>query len=811
MAAIAYQGLAWVSQGRVKEGMALLDEATVAAVAGDMDGIGAAASTCCCLIAACEQVRDYGRAGQWCKRAQEIGERWSHQTLFSFCRIHYAGVLVWQGDWRAAEVELLAAVKALSARPAAASEGWSSWPCCAGGRDATPRRRRSSSGGSPPFRLLAGDLALLARSQIALDRGDPVAAAEFAEQFLRRVAHPGQLVRADALELLAQARLALGDPPAAEAATRDLQSVARDVGTDPLVAAAARAQGWLAAAAGDHDAARRCFEDALAGFERSGARFEAARTRLDLARSLSELERPQPAQEQARASWTALRALGAARDAMHAAAVLGRLTGSTVEGRRHNPAGLTPREMEIVRLAARGLSNQEIAAELVLSVRTVERHLSNIYDKLGTRGRTGRAVLASYARGRAGLRPCVSTHRNATCRPDALPPVRRLASFVGPPDARRELRHPAGPSRDLRRRGPVMTTTANASRLSELARGFAGTIITAADPAYDEARTVWNGAIDKRPAVIAQCATPDDVAAAIRAARDLGLEIAVRGGGHSAAGMGTVHDGMVVDLRWMNAVSVDPAARTAQVGGGATMSHLDRGTEPFGLATTGGRVSTTGVGGFTLNGGTGWLDRAYGLACDNLVAVDLVDGRRRGGHRQRARAPGPVLGAARRRRQLRRGHVVHVPPPRAAAGDGGAAVLAPGGRAGGDPRVPRRHRVRAGSARPPRLFDGAQRLVRDQGHRDGLRDLPQAVDVLAGHGLLDRGDPVRAHPLDRLDGLGGSPGAVRVHPQVDVLPQHPAQQLERVEIALEVVADLDLHLADPEGADHQRERDELPR
>ena len=169
-----------------------------------------------------------------------------------------------------------------------------------------------------------------------------------------------------------------------------------------------------------------------------------------------------------------------------------------------------------------------------------------------------------------------------------------------------------------------MTTTANASRLSELARGFAGTIITAADPAYDEARTVWNGAIDKRPAVIAQCATPDDVAAAIRAARDLGLEIAVRGGGHSAAGMGSVHDGMVVDLRWMNAVSVDPVARTAQVGGGATMSHLDRGTEPFGLATTGGRVSTTGVGGFTLNGGTGWLDRAYGLACDNLVAADLV-------------------------------------------------------------------------------------------------------------------------------------------------------------------------------------------
>jgi DNA-binding NarL/FixJ family response regulator len=400
MAAIAYQGLAWVSQGRVKEGMALLDEATVAAVAGDMDGIGAAATTCCCLIAACEQVRDYGRAGQWCKRAQEIGERWSHQTLFSFCRIHYAGVLVWQGDWRAAEVELLAAVKALSARPAAASEGlvklallrWRQ------GRDAEAEAFLVRAE-APPFRLLAGDLALLARSQIALDRGDPVSAADFGEQFLRRVARPSQLVRADALELLAQARIALGDRPAAEVATRELQSVAAEVGTDPLVAAAARARGWVAAADGDHDAARRCFEDALVGFERSGARFEAARTRLDLARSLTVLGRGQAAAEAARASLTTLRALGAARDAARAAAEVGRLTGSPVAGAGTNPAGLTSRETEIVRLAARGLSNQEIAAELVLSVRTVERHLSNIYDKLGTRGRTGRAVLASYAAG----------------------------------------------------------------------------------------------------------------------------------------------------------------------------------------------------------------------------------------------------------------------------------------------------------------------------------------------------------------------------------------------------------------------------
>jgi FAD/FMN-containing dehydrogenase len=151
-----------------------------------------------------------------------------------------------------------------------------------------------------------------------------------------------------------------------------------------------------------------------------------------------------------------------------------------------------------------------------------------------------------------------------------------------------------------------------------------GCIITPAHAAYDEARVVYNAMIDKRPAVIAQAETPQDVAVAILHARERGLEIAVRGGGHSVAGTSSTDGGLVVDLRRMNDISVDPVAKTARVGGGATMSHLDRATEPFGLATTGGRVSTTGVGGFTLGGGTGWLDRKFGLACDNLVSVELV-------------------------------------------------------------------------------------------------------------------------------------------------------------------------------------------
>ena len=160
--------------------------------------------------------------------------------------------------------------------------------------------------------------------------------------------------------------------------------------------------------------------------------------------------------------------------------------------------------------------------------------------------------------------------------------------------------------------------------VESLGRGFGGSIIHADAPDYDEARTIFNAMIDRRPAVIAQCTSVNDVAQAIRTARNHGLEIAVRGGGHGVSGQAVVDDGMVIDLRRMNQVTVDQEQRIAVIQGGATIGHLDRATEPFGLATTGGRVSTTGVGGFVLGGGGGWMDRKFGLASDNLVSVELV-------------------------------------------------------------------------------------------------------------------------------------------------------------------------------------------
>jgi FAD/FMN-containing dehydrogenase len=144
------------------------------------------------------------------------------------------------------------------------------------------------------------------------------------------------------------------------------------------------------------------------------------------------------------------------------------------------------------------------------------------------------------------------------------------------------------------------------------------------DADYDERRALFNAMIDRRPRLIAACDTPGDVKSALDHARREQLPVAVRAGGHSVAGMSSVDDGLVIDVRPMKHIVVDPVARRAVVGAGVTWGELDAATQAHGLAVTGGRVSTTGVTGFTIGGGLGWLDRLHGLACDNLVSLDLV-------------------------------------------------------------------------------------------------------------------------------------------------------------------------------------------
>jgi FAD/FMN-containing dehydrogenase len=152
---------------------------------------------------------------------------------------------------------------------------------------------------------------------------------------------------------------------------------------------------------------------------------------------------------------------------------------------------------------------------------------------------------------------------------------------------------------------------------------FAGRVLTRDDAGYDTARAVFNGAIDRRPALIAQATDAADVAAALRHGREHDLEIAVRAGGHSGAGH-SVNDGLVIDVRALKRVEVDLAARTVRAGAGLTWKELDAATHSHGLAVTGGRVSHTGVPGLTLGSGSGWLERRHGLTADSLLGATVV-------------------------------------------------------------------------------------------------------------------------------------------------------------------------------------------
>jgi len=151
-----------------------------------------------------------------------------------------------------------------------------------------------------------------------------------------------------------------------------------------------------------------------------------------------------------------------------------------------------------------------------------------------------------------------------------------------------------------------------------------GSVVTADDAAYEEARAVYNAMIDRRPRVVVRCADVDDVRAGVNFARESGLDLAIRGGSHSVPGFGTWDDAVVIDLSGMRQVRVDPQAHTAWADGGATWGDFNDATHAFGLATTGGIISTTGVAGLTLGGGIGYLARGLGLSCDNLIAADVV-------------------------------------------------------------------------------------------------------------------------------------------------------------------------------------------
>jgi LuxR family transcriptional regulator, maltose regulon positive regulatory protein len=385
MLGLATEGLALVNEGRIEDGMGLLDEATAIAMAAEWAYSAALPWTCCYLIYACEQIHDHERAAEWCRQATEIAERQGLHYMWGLCRAHHASVLVLQGEWSEAEQELQEATDMLQrTRP--------HWVGEATIRLAELRRRQGRlSEAAELYRLAEGEpAALLGLGQIELDRGQPTRARDLGEQALRAVAASSRTERAAPLQLLVQAQAALGDRETTAQSLAELDALAVAVGTAPLKAIAAYCGGTYTAAIGDLDEARRRFEDSIGFAERARLPYEAARARLELSVVLARLGREAEARDQAARAESDLRRLGADVESMRAAGVASTVT-TAGSGR------LTPREREVLSLIAEGLSNREIAATLVLSEHTVHRHVANVLAKLDCPTRAAAVARAKSA------------------------------------------------------------------------------------------------------------------------------------------------------------------------------------------------------------------------------------------------------------------------------------------------------------------------------------------------------------------------------------------------------------------------------
>jgi ATP/maltotriose-dependent transcriptional regulator MalT len=374
MVCLSLEGLARVAQGEVDEGMRRLDEATAAALGGEVTDAQLVQVICCHMIDACKRVRDFDRAAEWCGRVEELTSRYDNRELFALCRVQYGELLVWRGAWTQAEEALSSVCRDFGRMPRATSD--------AVVRLAELRRRQGRLDEAALLVEQAREhrLAGIVRAGLALDRGDFGLASDEAERYLRRIGQSDRFERVLALEPLVRARIGLGDPAAAEQAADELDEIGAEAGTTPFRASALLARGRVARFRGSPEAIEH-LDDAADLFGSCGARFDAAQARLELASALREQGRADAAAIADAEATGALRELGLPVPPPAARA----------------PDGFTAREREVLRLVAQGVSNDDIAAALVLSVRTVESHVASIYGKIGVSGRTARAAATAYA------------------------------------------------------------------------------------------------------------------------------------------------------------------------------------------------------------------------------------------------------------------------------------------------------------------------------------------------------------------------------------------------------------------------------
>jgi ATP/maltotriose-dependent transcriptional regulator MalT len=367
-----------------------LDEGITAAIAGEVPDLNAAGQACCYMLTACERLRDYDRASQWCERVKQFFLRWQYGGSLTFCRKHYSDYLLWRGVWSEAEAELQAMAREFV--PFAAAQLPEATV-----RVAELRRRQGRLREAAALFAEAEThpRALLGQAELAIETGEPRRAVELVERFFRRLLPVERMDRSVGLELLARAHAELGQLAELDAVLNELRLHADAAATLAMRASVRAAEGVAARAACDLEAARCAFEDAVDLFERTGAPFAASRARMDLARSLLALGRATEAEREARRAFETFERLGAAHETQAARALLD--VASEKPRRRSGPTGMavTERELQVLRLVAAGLSNREIAGRLFLSEHTVKRHVANILTKLQLPSRTAAAAYAA--------------------------------------------------------------------------------------------------------------------------------------------------------------------------------------------------------------------------------------------------------------------------------------------------------------------------------------------------------------------------------------------------------------------------------
>ncbi len=390
MLAEALKGFILVVEGKVSEGMPLLDDATLLALTSEEGDIKFTTITCCYLIDACERIRDYERASQWCDNVKEICKRWKFKAMFANCRMKYAGVLMWKGEWKEAEEELLSASMELSKlRPVQVNA------CTV--RLADLKRRQGDWDEAEKLlqRVESHPLIHLFFAYLYYDKGEYENALNTAGRYLRRFSVTEKAERTAVIELLIRIYVKLDRLEDAQAMLDELREIVCAINTAPMKAALFNAEGTLNLGLKKYEAARENLEDAVDIYDRISAPFESARCRTTLSEVLINLNQTAQAEAELNAAEDLFKRLGAERDLKN--------TRYCLKNLYKNSSGIkseyefTGRELEVLRLIANGKNNEEIADQLFLSIRTVEKHITNIYSKMGVSGKSARAYAASYS------------------------------------------------------------------------------------------------------------------------------------------------------------------------------------------------------------------------------------------------------------------------------------------------------------------------------------------------------------------------------------------------------------------------------